>query len=202
MPGDGTVVKQTRFGDIGGYTPVTVKNKDTKETFVINFTNAKVKGNEAEWTIKDGKVYDKDGKTIEDNVMEVTRYQAALIKAAARGDDYKGEHNFLDREDLNGAIYADVAKEELQKAKSEYRLNDMETGYVPGDNGGFVPRIVPAADATEGGVIFAEVVNKDGETGGLTIDIRTPEQLADEQRRAEEAAEHFDRANKPWWKFW
>lgn len=31
MPGDGTVVKQTRFGDIGGYTPVTVKIKIQKK---------------------------------------------------------------------------------------------------------------------------------------------------------------------------
>lgn len=202
MPGDGTVVKQTRFGDIGGYTPVTVKNKDTQETFVINFKNAKVTGNEAEWTIRDGKVYDKNGKTIEDNVMEVTRYQAALIKAAARGDDFKGEHNFLDRDDLNGATYAEVAKEELQKAKSEYKLDEMEIGYFPDENGKFVPEIVPAADATEAGIIFANVINDEGEKGRLRIDIRTDEELAEEQRLKEEAAEYFEKQSKPWWKFW
>ncbi len=202
MPGDGTVVKQTRFGDIGGYTPVTVKNKDTQETFVINFKNAKVTGNEAEWTIRDGKVYDKNGKTIEDNVMEVTRYQAALIKAAARGDDFKGEHNFLDRDDLNGATYAEVAKEELQKAKSEYKLDEMEIGYFPDKNGKFVPEIVPAADATEAGIIFANVINDEGEKGRLRIDIRTDEELAEEQRLKEEAAEYFEKQSKPWWKFW
>ena len=202
MPGDGTVVKQTRFGDIGGYTPVTVKNKDTQETFVINFKNAKVTGNEAEWTIRDGKVYDKNGKTIEDNVMEVTRYQAALIKAAARGDDFKGEHNFLDRDDLNGATYAEVAKEELQKAKSEYKLDEMEIGYFPDKNGKFVPEIVPAADATEAGIIFANVINDEGEKGRLRMDIRTDEELAEEQRLKEEAAEYFEKQSKPWWKFW
>ena len=202
MPGDGTVVKQTRFGDIGGYTPVTVKNKDTQETFVINFKNAKVTGNEAEWTIRDGKVYDKNGKTIEDNVMEVTRYQAALIKAAARGDDFKGEHNFLDRDDLNGATYAEVAKEELQKAKSEYKLDEMEIGYFPDKNGKFVPEIVSAADATEAGIIFANVINDEGEKGRLRIDIRTDEELAEEQRLKEEAAEYFEKQSKPWWKFW
>lgn len=202
MPGDGTVVKQTRFGDIGGYTPVTVKNKDTQETFVINFKNAKVTGNEAEWTIRDGKVYDKNGKTIEDNVMEVTRYQAALIKAAARGDDFKGEHNFLDRDDLNGATYEEVAKEELQKAKSEYKLDEMEIGYFPDKNGKFVPEIVPAADATEAGIIFANVINDEGEKGRLRIDIRTDEELAEEQRLKEEAAEYFEKQSKPWWKFW
>ena len=202
MPGDGTVVKQTRFADIGGYTPVTVKNKDTQETFVINFKNAKVTGNEAEWTIRDGKVYDKNGKTIEDNVMEVTRYQAALIKAAARGDDFKGEHNFLDRDDLNGATYAEVAKEELQKAKSEYKLDEMEIGYFPDENGKFVPEIVPAADATEAGIIFANVINDEGEKGRLRIDIRTDEELAEEQRLKEEAAEYFEKQSKPWWKFW
>lgn len=201
MPDNGTVVKHTRFGDVGGYTPVTVKNKDSGEAFVINFKNAKVKGNEAEWTIKDGKVYDKNGKTIDDNILEVTRYQAALIKAAAEGG-YDGYDNYLDEIDLNGAGYAEYAKKALQDAKSEYKLDEMNTGYIPDDKGNFVPDMVPAADATEGGVIFAEVVNGKGDKGKLTIDIRTEEQLADEQRRKEEAAKLFEKDNKPWWKFW
>ena len=36
-----------------GYTKVTVKDKDSGESFVIDFRNARVKGNVAEWTIKD-----------------------------------------------------------------------------------------------------------------------------------------------------
>lgn len=188
MPDGKTVVKHTRFGDIGGYTPVKVKNKDTQEIFVINFKNAKITGNEAEWTIKDGKVYDKNGKTIEDNILEVTRYQAALIKAAAKGDEFKGEHDFLDEEDLNGATYAEYAAKELQNAQSEYRLDKMNIGYTRKD-GKTIPETVPAADATEGGIIFADVINDKGEKGRLRIDFNNEEQIVKEKP-------------DPWWKFW
>ena len=91
--------------------------------------------------------------------------------------------NFLDRDDLNGATYAEVAKEELQKAKSEYKLDEMEIGYFPDKNGKFVPEIVPAADATEAGIIFANVINDEGEKGRLRIDIRTDEELAEKMAR-------------------
>ena len=47
-----------------GYTKVKVTDKDSGKSFVIDFKNAKVKGNEAEWTIKDGKVFDKAGKEV------------------------------------------------------------------------------------------------------------------------------------------
>lgn len=201
MANDGTVSKITPYGNVDGYTPVKVKDKDSGKSFVINFKNARITGNESSWTIKDGKVYDKDGKTIEDNTLEVTRYQAALIEAAA-GNDYRGDKNYLDEEDLNGAGYADTAKEALQKAKSEYKLDQWTAGYVPGQEGHPVPDIVPAADATEGGVIIADVINDKGDKGQLTIDIRTDEQLAEEQRLKEEAQKYFEKANKPWWKFW
>ncbi len=175
----------------GDYTSVTVKNKNSGETFVIQFKDARIKGNEAEWTIKDGKVYDKYGKTIEDNILEVTRYQAALIKAAAKAD---GNEHVLDQWDLNGGIYADFAKKELQNAQSEYKLDTITI------NGG--KETIPAADATEGGVIWADVINDKEETGSITIDIRTEEQLAEEQRRKEEAEKYFEQQRKPWWKFW
>ena len=102
-----------------GYTKVKVTDKDSGKSFVIDFRNAKVKGNQAEWTIKDGKVFDKNGNTIENNELEVTRYQAALIKAAAEGDE-NGKK--LDSKDLIGSMYGKKAEEELQKANSEYHI--------------------------------------------------------------------------------
>lgn len=201
MANDGTVSKITPYGNVDGYTPVNIKDKDSGKSFIINFKNARVKGNEAEWTIKDGKVYDKDGKTIEDNTLEVTRYQAALIEAAA-GNDYRGDKNYLDEEDLNGAGYADTAKKALKESKSGYKLDQWIAGYVPDSDNHPKPDIVPAADATEVGVITAEVINDKGNKGRLIIDIRTDEQLEEERRHKEEAQKYFERANKPWWKFW
>ena len=152
------------------YTPITVKDKDSGNSFVINFANAKIEGNENSWTIKDGKLYDKNGKTIQDNILEVTRYQAALIKAAAQGDDYNKD-NYLNEYDLNGAAYADAAKAELQKAKSEYKLDKWDTGEVPDEKGGWKTEYVDAADAYEHGVIEADVVNNKGEKGHLKISL-------------------------------
>ena len=179
--------------DRPGYTRVTVKDKDSNTSFVINFKNARVTGNEAKWEIRDGVLYDKNGKPVEDNIMEVTRYQAALIRAAA-GDDT------LDENDLCGANYANAAKDELAKSKSEFRLDVWDTGANYDDNGNIKTFEVPAADASEAGVFEADVVNNDGEKGHLTIDIRTPEQLAAEQRHVEEAQKLYE--HKPWWKFW
>lgn len=160
-----------------GYTRVTVRNKDSKESFEINFKDGVVKGNVAEWTIKDGKVYDKNGKTIEDNVMEVTRYQAALIKAAA-GDDT------LDEKDLNGANFEYAAKRELSIMGSRFTIT------TDGMN-----------DATEGGIIYGRVVDEEtGERGGITIDIRPEEARQKDAKRAEE---EFKRQHptgfKKWW---
>ena len=139
-------------------TRVKVKDKDSGKSFVINFTNSKVKGNKAEWTIKDGKVYDKDGKTLKENEIEVTKYQAALIKAAAEGD---GNGRYLDSNDLIGASYAENAEKELQNVKSEYHIaEDNYNNPAPpfGD-----------ADALEHGIIYANVENSKGERGHLEI---------------------------------
>ncbi len=139
------------------YTSVKVKDKDSGKSFVINFTNSKVKGNKAEWTIKDGKVYDKDGKTLKENEIEVTRYQAALIKAAAEGD---GNGQYLDSNDLIGAGFAENADKELQNVKSEYHVakDDYNNPAPFGD-----------ADALEHGIIYANVENAQGERGHLDI---------------------------------
>lgn len=170
-------------GEDLNYTKVTVKDKDSGRSFIINFKNAKVTGNQAEWTIKDGLVYDKNGKTIQDNIMEVTRYQAALIQAAAENSE-KGD-KFIDEYDLNGAGYAYNAEKALQENKSQYKLDTFEVIF------GTEPKQIKSADATEHGVIYADVVNKDNEEekGHLTIDIRTPEQLEAEARRNAEMHE-------------
>lgn len=176
-----------------GYTPVRVKDKDSGKSFVINFVNSKVKGNQSEWTIKDGNVYDKDGKTIQDNIIEVTRYQAALIKAAAQGNY---DDKYLDWDDLNGAGYADNAEKELQKAKSEYKLQ-QDYYLVPRDEydtstGAYKEVYYPVADATETGVISAAVVNPKGQKGQITIDLRQDQIDGDKSRDKKD----------PWWKFW
>lgn len=163
-----------------GYTKVTVKDKDSGQSFVIDFKNAKIKGNEAEWTVKDGKVYGKDGKEIQGNELEVTKYQAALIKAAAGGD---GDGKRLDTKDLVGGMYGELAEEELQKAKSEYHVA-KETYNNPSTSMGY------DADALEHGKIYANVENAKGEKGHLEIQFMNDEQA---QAKTQE---------KAWYEFW
>lgn len=163
-----------------GYTKVTVKDKDSGESFVIDFRNARVKGNVAEWTIKDGKVYDKDGQEVKDNELEVTKYQAALIKAAAEGD---GDGKRLDTNDLVGGLYGEKAEEELQKAKSEYHVRKDTMNDPPAGGGD--------ADALEHGLIYANVENAKGERGHLEIQLLEKEQpLASPPK------------DKAWYEFW
>ena len=176
-----------------GYTRITVKDKDSGKSFVIDFVNARIKGNQASWTIKDGVLYDKNGKSVKDNILEVTKYQAALIKAAdSYGDDKINER------DLNGAGYADAARRELDNVKSDFRLDKWDTGSIPDDkNGGWKTNYVDAADAYESGIFEADVINNKGEKGHLEIDIRTPEQIARQQKQPTVANEE-----KRWWQFW
>lgn len=163
-----------------GYTRVTVKDKDSGKSFVIDFKNAKVKGNEAEWTVKDGKVYDKDGKEVKGNELEVTKYQAALIKAAAEGD---GNGKRLDSNDLVGSMFAQKAKNELQNAQSEYHIAKDKKNIPPAPWGD--------ADAYEHGLIHANVENAKGERGHLSIEL-----LNDETQQAAKPE------IKPWFKPW
>lgn len=163
-----------------GYTKVTVKDKDSGKSFVIDFTNAKVKGNEAEWTIKDGKVYDKNGKEVTGNELEVTKYQAALIKAAAEGD---GNGKRLDSNDLIGGLYGENAEKELQNAQSEYHIS-RDTGNIP-------PAPFGDADAMEHGVIYANVENAKGEKGRLNIEFLN-----------ENSAPQAKQEDKEWYEFW
>ncbi len=163
-----------------GYTKVKVKDKDTGKSFVIDFKNATVKGNEAQWTIKDGKVLDKNGKEVKDNELEVTRYQAALIKAAAEGD---GNGKVLDSNDLIGASYGKAAEEALQNAKSEYHVR-KDTMNDPS-------ALFGEADAYEHGVIYADVENAKGERGHLEIEFED----ADKQHASAPK-------EKAWYEFW
>ena len=140
------------------YTPVTVKDKNSGKKIVINFANAKVKGNVAEWTIKDGVVYDKKGNIVPNNELQVTKYQAALLKAAAEGDG-NGKH--LDTNDLVGGLYGENAEKALQEAKSEY--------HIAKDRYNNPPMPFGDADALEHGKIYANVENKAGQKGHLEI---------------------------------
>ncbi len=162
-----------------GYTKVKVTDKDSGKSFVIDFKNAKVKGNEAEWTIKDGKVFDKAGKEVKDNELEVTRYQAALIKAAAEGD---GDGKKLDSNDLVGGLYGEKAEAELQKANSEYHIAKDKANYPPAPHGD--------ADALEHGKIYANVENAKGEKGHLEIQFLNEEKAPAKQEE------------KAWYEFW
>lgn len=162
-----------------GYTKVKVTDKDSGKSFVIDFKNAKVKGNQAEWTIKDGKVFDKNGNTVENNELEVTRYQAALIKAAAEGDE-NGKK--LDSKDLIGSMFGKRAEEELQKANSEY--------HIAKDNMNDPAAQFGDADAMEHGTIYANVVNAKGEKGHLEIQFLNEDQASTKQEE------------KAWYEFW
>ena len=130
------------------YTPVTIKDKDSGRTFTIQMVNSEIKGNEAKWTIRDGKVYDAQGKTIEDRTIEVTRYQAQILEAAAEAGDGASKQR-LNEYDLVGATFKDKVKQSLAQGNSEYH--------------------VTSADASESGLIFANVTNQKGETGRLEI---------------------------------
>jgi len=154
------------------YTPVKVRDKDSGKSIVINFQNAKVTGNSAEWTIRNGKVFDKAGNEVKDNTLNVTKYQQALIMAAAEGKQFGEIQNdkerfILDEKDLTGANYYDSAKEALADVGSEYHIvkdpNNTNEGYFG------------EADALEHGVIFAQLENQKGDKGRLFI------QLHDEQ---------------------
>ncbi len=196
MSGDGTVRKVNHCGyDYGTYTPITVRDKDSGKSFVINFKNSTVTGNEASWTIKDGVLCDKNGKSIKDNVMEVTRYQAAIIKAA----DHDGD-TFIDGDDYTGSLFGEQVTEELQKAKSEYKVPMYTYGYTI-ENGEYVPLQTPDAEASNG-FFEAYVENSKGDKGRLIIDIRTEEDLQYEAQRKAEAEALLNKANKPKWKFW
>jgi len=132
----------------GNYTSVRVKDKDSGKIFTIQMVNSEIKGNKAKWTIKDGQVYDSEGKTIRDRTIEVTRYQAQILKAAAEAGE-NANTSKLNEYDLVGAAFQDKIKKSLAEGQSEYQVTQ--------------------ADALEHGIIFADVENKKGETGHLEI---------------------------------
>lgn len=173
MPNDRVSATGYNFENDFSYTPVKVKDKDTGETFVIQMVNSKIKGNKAEWTVKDGKVYDANGKTIQDNILEVTKYQAQIIKAAAAAGDTSSPEK-LNTYDIIGAGFADNAEKALQAAKSDYHIT--------------------FADAFEGGQFYADVKNKQGNKGHLEITF-----LKDEPAPAKEQPQKFVWWNPSTW---
>lgn len=150
------------------YTQVKIRDKDSGKSIVIKFQNAKVTGNKAEWTILNGKVYDGNGNEVKDNTLNVTKYQQALIMAAASGEEFgeiqnQKERFILDEKDLTGASFYNVAKKALADVGSEYQIvkdpNNTNEGYFG------------EADALEHGLIFAQLKNQKGENGKLFIQL-------------------------------
>lgn len=173
------------------YTTVRVKDKDSGKTFTIDMVNSQVEGNSAKWKIENGKVYIYDAtskkyKPVNDNTLEVTRYQAAILKAAAEAGDQGGTHK-LNIYDICGAAFGERVDKELGRANSEYKVKRHPD----------VDRSDPYsydADALEYGVFYANVTNgKDN--GRLKITINTePDKYPEQYTPPKE--------NKPWWKFW
>ena len=154
--------------------------------------NSQVEGNSAKWKVENGKVYMYDAKSktykpVENNILEVTRYQAAILKAATEAGDGGDKHK-LNVYDICGAAFGEKVDEELGKADSEYKVTrhpdvDKSDPYSYD------------ADALEYGVFYANVNNKKGEKGRLKITINTEPDKNPEQYRKPDT-------EKPWWKFW
>lgn len=141
------------------YTKVRVRDINTGKIEVFKMQNAKITGNKTEYTIKDGKVYDKDGNWLDGNAINLLKYQAAAIRAAAAGGD---DPHVLNTKDLTGSKYAEDLEAELQKNKSEFHV---------ANNTSMAPELgVKDADALEYGLIYANLVNAKGESGKITID--------------------------------
>lgn len=141
-------------------TTLKVQDSSTGKVEIFEMQNAKITGNKSEYTIRDGKVYDKKGVALDGNIINLLKYQAAAIRAAAAGSE-EGDH-VLDTKDLTGSKFAYDLEAELQKSKSEYHV---------ANNTQMDPKLkVKEADALEHGVIFANLINGKGEKGKITID--------------------------------
>ncbi len=134
------------------YTPVKIKDKDSRKSFVINFIDAEIYSNDKKWKIKDGYVYDQNDKKLKTNEIKVSNAEAALIKAAAKGD---GNGKYLDDDDLVGAVFGILATKELKENNSKYKLVKDET------NNNKMP--FGDADAMKNGQIYANIENNKGE---------------------------------------
>ena len=155
-----------RFENEYVYTQVNVKDKDSGKTFPIQMVNSQIEGNAAKWKIENGKVYIYDSQTrnykpVDDNTLEVTRYQAAILKAAAEAGD-GADKSKLNEFDLCGSAFGERVDAELGKAQSEYKVRkyDEDDPYSYD------------ADAS-GNTFVANVQNANGDKGRLKITINT-----------------------------
>ncbi|MBQ8460437.1 hypothetical protein IJ541_10105 [bacterium] len=130
------------------YTDVRVKDRDSGRSFVVKMVNSKIKTASGTWTVKDGKVYDSKGKTLKDNQLELARYQAQFVEAAAGAGDNASAQK-LNVYDLVGAAFKGKLEASLQNGKSEFHVTD--------------------ADALEHGVFYGSMKNQKGETREMTI---------------------------------
>ena len=132
------------------YTDVKIKDRDSGRSFVIKMVNSKIKTASGTWTVKDGKVYDSKGKTLKDNQLELARYQAQFVEAAAAAGDNASAKK-LNVYDLVGAAFANKLENSLQSGKSEFHVTD--------------------ADALEHGVIYGTMKNSKGEKRNMEIEL-------------------------------
>lgn len=138
-------------------TTIKVKNiNNPKEIQVFHVpTGSKIVGNTVQYEIKSDGVYDKNGKKVENSIVELTRYQVAAMEALAQGDKF-GEKDIIDRNDLTGSKYAEDLEKKLQDKLSEFKI-----AINPNYDGK-----LKEADATETGNVYAAFVNPaTGETG-------------------------------------
>ena len=190
MPGEGRIdgVQQ----NLPSYAPITVENKSNGERITINFRNeTKITGNKSQWQIRDGKLCDKDGKPLEEQVLRLNSYQVAIIKGADRNDDGRINEN-----DYTFGAFGSYVDDKLEEMGSEYIVEKHDNR---GDN----------AEASGGRftayVAFKNTPNE--QEGGLDIDIRSDAQRAQdkaeyEAKRAQFEAEmaEYKESLKPWWK--
>ena len=126
------------------YTKIKVFDKDQHKTTELYTLNCTVESdNGTKYTIKNGRVFDKNGKAVKDNILTLNRYHAAIVEAAAAAGEGASKHK-LNEYDFTGGMFQDTAEKYLQKNKSEYHITEANA---------------------DGGVFTALTQTKDGRNG-------------------------------------
>lgn len=108
------------------YTKINVFDKDSGRQYELYTPNCVFEsGTGTKYTVKNGRVFDKDGKPVANNILTLNRYHAAILEAAAAGGEYASVHK-LNEFDMIGSRFEDVAENYLQKNKSEFHITEAE----------------------------------------------------------------------------
>ena len=123
------------------YTKINVFDKDSGRQYELYTPDCIFEsGTGTKYTVKNGRVYDKNGKIVANNVLTLNRYHAAILEAAAAGGDYASVHK-LNEYDFNGSAFEEVAEKKLNNVNSEYHIIKAEasgglfTAYTQKKNG-------------------------------------------------------------------